>query len=79
LSFSIVTEAAEGPIAALHHRRPLMLQASQFADWLTAPSPALGPLLASAPRPALRWHAVGSAVGSPRNEGPSLVAPVASL
>jgi putative SOS response-associated peptidase YedK len=57
LSFSIVTEAASGPIAALHHRRPLMLQAPQFADWLTAPSQALGPLLASAPRPALRWHA----------------------
>ena len=55
-----------------------MLQASQFADWLTAPSPALGPLLASVPRPALRWHAVGPAVGNPRNEGPSLVAPVVS-
>jgi len=78
LSFSIVTEAAEGPIAALHHRRPLMLQAPQFADWLTAPSQALGPLLASAPRPALRWHAVGPAVGNPRNEGPLLVEPLAA-
>jgi putative SOS response-associated peptidase YedK len=78
LSFSIVTEAAEGELAALHHRRPLMLQAPQFADWLTAPSPALGPLLASAPRPSLRWHAVGPAVGNPRNDGPSLVEPVAS-
>ena len=76
LSFSIVTEPAEGAVAALHHRRPLMLQGAQFADWLTAPSSALGPVLASAPRPVLRWHAVGPAVGNPRNEGPSLVAPV---
>ena len=55
-----------------------MLQASQFADWLTAPSPALGPLLASVPRPVLRWHAVGPAVGNPRNEGPLLVEPLAA-
>lgn len=76
LSFSIVTEAAEGELAALHHRRPLMLQPSQFGDWLDAPADALGTVLASAPRPTLRWHAVGPAVGNPRNEGPSLIEPI---
>jgi hypothetical protein len=33
-------------------------------------------VLASASRPSLRWHAVGPAVGNPRNDGASLVAPV---
>jgi putative SOS response-associated peptidase YedK len=78
LSFSIVTEAAEGELAALHHRRPLMLEPSQFGDWLSAPAHALGTVLGSAPRPSLRWHAVGPAVGNPRNEGPLLVEPLAA-
>lgn len=78
LSFSIVTEAAEGAIAALHHRRPVMLPPEAFADWLSAPADALDALLASAPRPALRWHAVSAAVGNPRNEGASLVEPIAA-
>ena len=76
LSFSIVTEPAEGDLAALHHRRPLMLRAPQFAAWLTAPSSALAGVLDSAKRPVMRWHAVGPAIGNPRHEGPSLVDPV---
>lgn len=79
LSFSIVTEAAEGDMAALHHRRPLMLQGRQFADWLSAAPEALPTLLAGAPRPRLRWHAVGPAVGNARNEGSALVEPLGPL
>jgi putative SOS response-associated peptidase YedK len=78
LSFSIVTEAAEGPMAALHHRRPLMLQPPTFADWLQAPAEALDAVLAATQRPAMRWHAVGPAVGNPRNEGPTLIEPAAA-
>lgn len=76
LSFSIVTEAATGSIAALHDRRPLMLRPTQFAPWLSSPAESLPAVLAEEPRAAMRWHAVSSAVGNPRNDGPSLVAPV---
>ena len=60
LSFSIVTEAAEGPMAALHARRPVMLQPAQFADWLTSPAADLPDVLGGAPRPAMRWRAVAA-------------------
>lgn len=76
LGFSVVTEAADGPMVELHGRRPLMLRPRQFEGWLHAEADALPALLAAEPRPALRWHAVGAAVGNVRNDGPSLIDPL---
>lgn len=73
LSFSIVTEQAEGAMKALHDRRPLFLASAQLADWLYAPAGRAAELLRSDQQPDLAWHPVSTAVGNVRAEGAALI------
>jgi putative SOS response-associated peptidase YedK len=73
-TFSILTIPAEGDLALVHDRMPLVLEPSQWAAWLTSSNPTglLGP-------PSARYCAgielrpVSADVGDVRNDGPGLV------
>jgi putative SOS response-associated peptidase YedK len=76
LTCSIVTMDAQGPLAAVHDRMPLVLPGDRWASWLGGPAdPAV--LLAVPPAEfleGLELRPVGPAVGDVRNDGPDLVA-----
>jgi putative SOS response-associated peptidase YedK len=74
-SYSIVTLPAAGSIAALHDRMPLILPAELQRDWLHGDADQAAALALAAPEPALRFHAVGKAVGNVRNQGEALIVP----
>ncbi|HSV64536.1 MAG TPA: SOS response-associated peptidase [Mycobacteriales bacterium] len=75
---AIVTTAAVGELAAIHHRMPLVLSRVAWPDWLD-PAADVRTLLAP-PAPAvvagLLVHPVGPAVGNVANNGPALTHPV---
>jgi putative SOS response-associated peptidase YedK len=73
--FVIVTAAADGHLAKLHHRTPLVLPASGWSDWLSGPASAASQLLAS---PAARYFdawPVSHAVGKVANDHADLIMP----
>lgn len=75
LTFSIVTTAAVGALAAVHDRMPLVLPLARWAEWLGSEAPAglLSPPAAELVE-TLEVRPVGPAVGNVRNDGPELVA-----
>lgn len=79
LSFTILTTAATGQLAALHERRPIIVPATHAAEWLAAGKAAAARLLAHERETALRWHPVGRAVGDVREDHPELIRPVGGI
>jgi len=75
-TFSILTRAAEGPVAELHARMPLMLEPTFLHDWLHGSVQQAAAMAVAAATPALKFHLVDRAVGNPRSQGPRLVEPV---
>lgn len=77
-TFSILTTAARGDLAAIHDRQPVMLRADERDAWMDADASAddLMAVMAS-PTPAMAMRRVGKAVGNIRNDDPSLVTAVA--
>ncbi len=79
-SVTIITTAATDALGHIHQRTPLIVPTDLYGDWL---NPALTDtggvreLLAGIREPHLEPHAVSTAVNSPRNNGPHLIAPVA--
>lgn len=77
LSCTIVTMAAAGQLAQVHHRMPLLLDENRWEEWLSAPAtpelllPADPAFIAS-----IEIRPVGAAIGNVRNQGPDLVAPI---
>lgn len=78
-SVSIVTREADGPVAALHHRVPLMLSPDLAAAWCFGSANDAAGIASTAPLPSLAWHAVDRRVGNVREQGAGLIEPVASL
>lgn len=74
LTFSVVTTAAGGALAAVHDRMPLLLPPERWRAWLTGPA---SPSLRRPPPPALvdglEIRPVGAAVGNVRHDGPALL------
>lgn len=71
-TYSVLTEAADGPLKELHPRKPVMLDETAYLGW------AAGDSLADLPRvdPArIRFHRVGKSVGKVGNDGPALILP----
>jgi putative SOS response-associated peptidase YedK len=75
---SVLTTAANGTMAPVHDRMPVVLDGSQFDAWL---DPAMNsradlePFLVPAADDVLVMRAVGTAVNSVRNKGASLLDP----
>jgi putative SOS response-associated peptidase YedK len=78
-SFSIVTTAATGAIAALHDRMPVILPANALRAWLNLDAESAGARALALPPPALAFHAVSRAVGNVRKQGRELIAPMTRL
>lgn len=79
LTFSILTRPAQGDLALIHDRMPLVLEPSQWATWLRAPD-ATGLLNAPSAQysAGIELRAVGAGVGDVRKDGPELIRPVAA-
>lgn len=75
-SFTIVTTEANGLVAPIHQRMPVILRPETEAAWL---DPAMGTLdlqrlLGPYPAEQMEAYPVGLAVNSARNDGPALIA-----
>jgi len=77
LTFSIVTLAAQGSLAQVHDRMPLILEPARWGDWLHGADPAglLRPTTAEYAA-GIELRRVSHVVGDVRNDGPDLISPV---
>lgn len=76
-SFALITGGAGLVSGDIHDRQPVILPADRLGAWLDgSPDDALR-ALADLPETPLAYYPVSRAVGSVRNQGPELVAPLA--
>ena len=78
-SFAILTTAANGLMAPIHDRMPVVLPRGSWTAWLdpATPLPEIQALLQPAPKGTLAMHAVDRRVGKVGEEGPELIQKVA--
>jgi putative SOS response-associated peptidase YedK len=64
----IVTTAADGDLAKIHHRAPLVLAQDAVTTWLNPDTSRryLDPIIAPTHSATFNWHPVSAEVGSPR-------------
>ena len=74
---AIITTAAQGSLADVHHRMPVMLDPGDFAAWLVGPFDRLAALLRPMADARLESHEVSPRVGNVRNDDAGLIEPVA--
>ncbi|MFW2587953.1 SOS response-associated peptidase [Sagittula sp. SSi028] len=72
-SCAIVTCAANDPMAAIHHRMPVILSDNTWAKWLGEEGHGAAALMVPAPDDALDFHRVSTRVNSNRASGPELI------
>lgn len=78
-SFTVITTAARGVVAQLHHRMPAVLRPEAWPRWLgeePATPGELAAVLAGSGGEDMRLWPVSRAVGNVRNDSPELIAPV---
>ncbi len=73
--FVILTTAAEGELAVVHHRSPLVLPATRWQTWLTGTSAEAEVCLVPPLSRFFNLYPVAPAVGDIRQDNASLVAP----
>lgn len=78
LHFTIMTAAAQGKMAEMHHRTPVILPKAYWWKWLVDQPSDAENYLAPPSDKFFAWHEVDKAVGKVANDGPELMAPVAS-
>lgn len=74
-TYTIITTEALGAIANIHHRSPRVLLAGDWQTWL-AGAVAEAEAFLEPQEVSLRMHAVGLAVGNPRNQSMRLIEPL---
>lgn len=72
---AIVTTGANGPMSAIHHRMPVILEPDDVPLWLGEKGIGAATLMQAVPDDALEWHRVNTAVNSNRASGPELIEP----
>jgi len=75
---TVITTAANGTMAPVHNRMPVILPASAWAEWLDPTNrdvAALHELMMPAADDVLEMHAVSTAVNNVRNKGAELIDP----
>jgi putative SOS response-associated peptidase YedK len=79
LTFSVLTLPAEGDLALVHDRMPLVLEPANWHAWLTSADPT-GLLAGPSPQygAGIEVRPVSPAVGDVRNDGPELVRKVSA-
>lgn len=78
VSFTILTTPAQGEIAKLHHRMPVMLNKNDARSWLENVNGAEDILLPSAIFESLQIYAVSTQVNSSKSEGAELALKITS-
>jgi putative SOS response-associated peptidase YedK len=73
---AIVTAAAEGAMADLHDRVPVVVDPADWPLWLGEAGHGAARLMRAPAEGVLRFHRVGRAVNSNRAEGPELIEPL---
>lgn len=78
LSTTIITRAAEGELAAIHDRTPVILTRDEFSEWLDPhqQDKLVAHQLINRPNQPLQADVVGKAVGNIRNNSPENIRPV---
>jgi putative SOS response-associated peptidase YedK len=77
-SFAILTTSANAQMAVLHQRMPVIVERSDWPSWLGEEDTDPATLLRPAAEGILRLWKVDKRVGNVRNDGPELLAPLAS-
>ena len=80
LTCTVITTAATAELAVIHDRMPVMIDESDWAEWLDPSVPGKElplPMLEGGFRLVLLAEPVSVAVGNVRNNGPSLITPIA--
>lgn len=75
-TFTIVTGEPGKVSGDIHDRQPVILPPDLWAVWVDGMPEEASSVLDVAPEAELVYHPVPKAVGSPRNRGPELVAPI---
>ncbi|MDQ8174321.1 MAG: SOS response-associated peptidase [Gemmatimonadota bacterium] len=77
-TFTVITTAANGFMAPIHDRMPVILEPGDEDTWLSADTEpaALHALLVPCAEGRLAAHEVSSSINSPRNDAPELLEPV---
>ena len=73
---AILTVGANETLSAIHHRMPVILEATHWADWLDTPaakSDSLRPLLQPAPEADFKSYPVSEAVNKVANNAPEML------
>jgi putative SOS response-associated peptidase YedK len=73
---AIVTCAAEGPMAELHDRMPVILEPGDLGLWLGEEGKGAALLMTAAAPEVLAFHRVDPRVNSNRASGPELIEPI---
>ena len=74
--FVIMTSAADGELAQIHHRQPLVLGAGAEAQWLGGSPDQAANHCQAAPASWFNWYRVGADVGKTALDHPGLVTPL---
>ena len=74
--FVVMTSAADGDLASIHHRQPLVLPEESWQTWLTGDAGAVQALCVARPADAFNWYRVAPAVGRVAEDHPGLVTPL---
>ncbi|MGC9419433.1 MAG: SOS response-associated peptidase [Rhodovulum sp.] len=73
---AIVTTEANAPMAAIHHRMPVIVEPDDWPLWLGEAGHGAAVLMRPAAKDTLVFHRVGRAVNSNRAAGPELIEPI---
>ena len=79
---AILTVAANETLTPIHHRMPVILDATHWGDWLDTPAAkteSLLPLLVPAPEKDFKFYPVSDAVNKVANNAPDLLAAVLDI
>jgi putative SOS response-associated peptidase YedK len=76
MNFIIVTSAADGDLAQIHHRQPLVLQRASWQSWLCGGAADAQNCLQATPAQSFNWYRVGTSVGRVAEDHPGLVTPL---
>ena len=74
--FVVMTSAADGDLASIHHRAPLVLSPDCWQRWLTGGADVAMGLCTAAPSNWFNWYRVGPGVGKVAADRPELVTPL---
>ena len=74
--FVIVTSAADGQLAKIHHRQPLVLDAGDEENWLNGSADQASALCKVTPASRFNWYRVSPDVGKVAVDHPDLITPL---